>query len=106
MQTRVAGFLRPNQHKDHISLNSMAVEKRTREESGSRPTKKVKTDDASSKKTSSAPRPVFTSSLVTEETDFPRGGGTSLTPFEYKGVREEGRREAEKDIAEASPTSL
>lgn len=83
----------------------MAVQKRTHEEAGSRPTKKAKTEDASAKKPSAAPRPVFTSSLVADETDFPRGGGTSLTPFEYKGLREEGRREADVEIAEVSSFS-
>ncbi|KAI5448963.1 rRNA biogenesis protein rrp5 [Naganishia albida] len=78
----------------------MAVQKRTHEEAGSRPTKKAKTENAPTKKPSAAPRPVFTSSLVADETDFPRGGGTSLTPFEYKGLREEGRREADAEIAE------
>jgi rRNA biogenesis protein RRP5 len=80
----------------------MAVQKRTHEDAGSRPTKKAKTEDAPAKKPSAAPRPVFTSSLVADETDFPRGGGTSLTPFEYKGLREEGRREADVEIAEVS----
>ena len=78
----------------------MAVQKRTHEDAGSRPTKKAKTEDALTKKPSAAPRPVFTSSLVADETDFPRGGGSSLTPFEYKGLREEGRREADAEIAE------
>lgn len=78
----------------------MAVQKRSREETGSRPTKKAKTEEAAVKKPSAAPRQVFTSTLVADETDFPRGGGTTLTPFEYKGLREEGRREAETEIAQ------
>lgn len=78
----------------------MAVQKRTREETGTRPTKKAKTEEGVVKKPSVAPRQVFTSSLVADETDFPRGGGTTLTPFEYKGLREEGRREADTEIAE------
>lgn len=60
--------------------------------------------DKSSKKTqnessSTAPRPApaFTSTLQNDETDFPRGGGSSLTAFEFKQVREEGRREAENE---------
>ncbi|OWT39295.1 rRNA biogenesis protein RRP5 [Cryptococcus neoformans Bt1] len=61
-------------------------------------------DDKSTKKTqkessSAAPRPApaFTSTLQNDETDFPRGGGSSLTAFEFKQVREEGRREAEDE---------
>lgn len=46
---------------------------------------------------SKAPR--FTSALKADEGDFPRGGGTTLSAFELKQVREEGRREAEADIA-------
>ncbi|WVQ75049.1 hypothetical protein IAR50_004658 [Cryptococcus sp. DSM 104548] len=47
--------------------------------------------------------PAFTSSLQAEEADFPRGGGSSLTAFEFKQVREEGRKEAEEEAkAQAS----
>ena len=35
---------------------------------------------------------------MADEGDFPRGGGTTLTPLEYKEVRDEGRKEAEKDV--------
>nr|ODN95502.1 rRNA biogenesis protein RRP5 [Cryptococcus depauperatus CBS 7855] len=42
--------------------------------------------------------PAFTSALKEDETDFPRGGGSSLTAFEFKQVREEGRKEAEEDV--------
>ncbi|ODO00747.1 rRNA biogenesis protein RRP5 [Cryptococcus wingfieldii CBS 7118] len=49
------------------------------------------------------PAPAFTSSLQAEEADFPRGGGSSLTAFEFKQVREEGRKEAEEEAkAQAS----
>lgn len=49
------------------------------------------------------PAPSFVSSLRAEETDFPRGGGTSLTALEVKQTRAEGRREAEAEAqAEAS----
>lgn len=43
--------------------------------------------------------PSFVSSLQNDEGDFPRGGGTSLTAFEVKQVREEGRREADAEAA-------
>ncbi|WVQ79413.1 hypothetical protein IAT38_001510 [Cryptococcus sp. DSM 104549] len=65
--------------------------------------KKART--AASEDVGSAPRPApsFTSALKEDEADFPRGGGSSLTAFEYKQVREEGRREAEEEAqAEAS----
>ncbi|OCF37082.1 rRNA biogenesis protein RRP5 [Kwoniella heveanensis CBS 569] len=49
------------------------------------------------------PAPSFTSALKDEETDFPRGGGSSLTPLELKQTRAEGRREAEDEArAEAA----
>lgn len=61
-------------------------------------------NDKATKKTqkeslSGAPRPApaFTSTLQSDETDFPRGGGSTLTAFEFKQVREEGRREAENE---------
>lgn len=41
--------------------------------------------------------PSFVSTLKDEETDFPRGGGTSLTALEVKQTRAEGRREAEAE---------
>ena len=43
--------------------------------------------------------PAFTSALKADEGDFPRGGGTTLTAFELKQVREEGRREADAELA-------
>jgi rRNA biogenesis protein RRP5 len=54
-------------------------------------------------KPSTAPRPApsFPSSLQSDETDFPRGGGSSLTALEYKQVRDEGRREAEDEEKKA-----
>nr|XP_019009138.1 rRNA biogenesis protein RRP5 [Kwoniella pini CBS 10737]OCF47919.1 rRNA biogenesis protein RRP5 [Kwoniella pini CBS 10737] len=80
----------------------MAIEnkKRNQSDAESSYTKKVKTGESSS-----APRPTpsFTSALKDEETDFPRGGGSSLTPLELKQTRAEGRREAEEEAqAEAA----
>jgi rRNA biogenesis protein RRP5 len=52
------------------------------------------------------PAPSFVSTLQHEETDFPRGGGTSLTALEVKQTRAEGRREAEAEAAQGvSPGS-
>jgi rRNA biogenesis protein RRP5 len=58
-------------------------------------------DNAGESSKAAAPRaaPSFVSSLQNEEGDFPRGGGTSLTAFEMKQVREEGRREADEEAA-------
>lgn len=37
----------------------------------------------------------YKSSLVADEVDFPRGGGSSLTPYEFKEATNEARREAD-----------
>lgn len=42
-----------------------------------------------------------TSNLITEEVDFPRGGGTTLTPLEVKAIRAEGLKEAEDELFKA-----
>ncbi|KAF8519094.1 U3 snoRNP-associated protein Rrp5 [Hysterangium stoloniferum] len=39
-----------------------------------------------------------TSNLVGTEIDFPRGGGTALTPLEYKNVRAEAVKEADAEL--------
>lgn len=38
------------------------------------------------------------SNLFSTEIDFPRGGGTSLTPLEYRNVRAEAIREADAEV--------
>jgi len=38
------------------------------------------------------------SKLVAEEIDFPRGGGTALTPLEYKNIRAEAVKEADAEL--------
>ncbi|WVW86696.1 hypothetical protein I302_108750 [Kwoniella bestiolae CBS 10118] len=80
----------------------MAIQgkKRNQPEGESSNTKKVKTGEGSS---APRPAPAFLSALKDEETDFPRGGGSSLTPLELKQTRAEGRREAEEEArAEAA----
>lgn len=65
-----------------------------------------RTEDGSQPKPAVEPRamPTFVSTLKAEETDFPRGGGTSLTALEVKQTRDEGRKEAEaEDRADVSP---
>lgn len=44
------------------------------------------------------PTPAFKSSLLIEEVDFPRGGGSALTGLEMKQARAEGMREAEAEM--------
>ena len=64
-----------------------------------------RTEDGYQPKPAVEPRamPTFVSTLKAEETDFPRGGGTSLTALEVKQTRDEGRREAEaEDRADVS----
>lgn len=87
----------------------MAVEAKKRSHDESTHSKKRSTSGAdgnaeagpSKTKAKSGPRalPSFTSTLRADEGDFPRGGGTGLTAFELKQVREEGRREADAELA-------
>ncbi|WWD20117.1 hypothetical protein CI109_104592 [Kwoniella shandongensis] len=87
----------------------MAIEnkKRTQADAEGSTSKKPRTnvDSSAPSASTSAPRPVpsFTSALREEETDFPRGGGSTLTPLELKQTRAEGRKEAEEEAqAEAA----
>jgi rRNA biogenesis protein RRP5 len=72
----------------------MPAKKRDREETtqAAAPSKKIKKAkdeaDAIPKK----------SSLVREEVDFPRGGGTELTPLEYKNLRAEAVKEVQDEL--------
>lgn len=77
----------------------MAV-KRSAEAPATRPFKKPRTEgeENAERPASTQPKQVFTSALVADEADFPRGGGTTLTPLEYKEIREEGRQEADRDV--------
>jgi len=50
------------------------------------------------RKPKSAQVPVQAPSGLTDEVDFPRGGGTSITPVEVKTIRAEAQREANEDI--------
>jgi rRNA biogenesis protein RRP5 len=82
----------------------MAVKKRASEDASAGPkAKKAKTagERKASKPTSEKPRdtPVASAStLIREETDFPRGGGTSFTPFEVKVIQQEGLEEAKQEL--------
>lgn len=71
----------------------MAAQKRALEESSSTH-KHKKTKVAPS--TEAPPAPV--SQLVQDEVDFPRGGGSSLTPLEIKSLRAEAAKEADQEL--------
>ena len=75
----------------------MAAKKRTLDDLSTtqRPKKAKVSDNASTKTPKLAPPP---SSLLTEEVDFPRGGGTTLTPAEVKAIRAEGIKEADNEL--------
>ena len=59
-----------------------------------RKSKKPKTEKA----TKAAPP--ATSTLISEEVDFPRGGGTSLSALEVKTLRAEATKEADEALFE------
>ena len=71
----------------------MPAQKRTLDESSvPRKSKKPKVTDAGP---SAAPQRV-----VADEIDFPRGGGTSFTPLEFKTIRAEAVKEANEELFE------
>ncbi|KAH9898165.1 U3 snoRNP-associated protein Rrp5 [Cubamyces lactineus] len=79
-----------------------AGKKRVLDEASSTPkAKKTKTDTPSKKSVEKAPKPAQpVSTLIADEIDFPRGGGTSLTPLEVKALRAEAVKEADKELFE------
>ncbi|KAI0375236.1 hypothetical protein BV20DRAFT_934020 [Pilatotrama ljubarskyi] len=73
------------------------------ETSGHPKAKKTKTDDTTKKSKEKTQKPAQpASALVADEIDFPRGGGTSLTPLEVKTLRAEAVKEADKELFEES----
>lgn len=70
------------------------------------PTQKRPLDESSStqnaKKSRTNGTTKTTSSLLTEEVDFPRGGGTSFTPLEVKAIRAEAVKEANAELFKVS----
>ncbi len=75
----------------------MAALKRSSGESTSHSkTKKPRTDVPKTEQ----PKP--TTSLLTADVDFPRGGGTSFTPLEVKALRAEALKEANAELFEVS----
>ena len=61
--------------------------------------KKTKlSSEKSEKKTHKGNPAPSTSAMTLEEIDFPRGGGTTLTPLEVKTVQAEVVREADQEL--------
>jgi rRNA biogenesis protein RRP5 len=80
----------------------MAGQKRVLDEpKTTRHSKKPKTADNGKAKRPESVQP--TSTLLTEEVDFPRGGGTTLTPAEVKATRAEGIKEANEELIKVCP---
>lgn len=76
-----------------------ASKKRVLDDASGVPKSKKKKTDHSSKSNGTVQKAVTEgTTLLSEEVDFPRGGGTSFTPLELKAIRAEGVKEAEKEI--------
>lgn len=72
----------------------MSPKKRTQEDGDGQKRKKQK---VSNENASTSAQPV-TSVLMKDEVDFPRGGGSSFTPVEYKQIRAEAIKELKDDV--------
>lgn len=80
----------------------MAGQKRALEDNSSRNVKKSKLG-----KDTVPENPVqLISTLVNEEIDFPRGGGTSLTAAEVKAIQAEATQEADNELLAVSSVIL
>lgn len=61
--------------------------------------KKIKSSsEMSEKKNHNGDLVPSTSAMTLDEIDFPRGGGTTLTPLEVKTIRAEAVREADQEL--------
>lgn len=78
----------------------MPSKKRALDDSqNARHSKKLKVADSSkTKDPKSVQSEPTTSALLTEDVDFPRGGGTTLTPAEVRATRAEGIKEANEEL--------
>jgi hypothetical protein len=86
------------------AASDMAGKKRAADESqNARHSKKLKVADSGKTKHPKSVQPVPTSALLTEDVDFPRGGGTTLTPAEVKATRAEGIKEANEELIKVCP---
>ena len=68
------------------------------ETSGTPKAKKTKTEQPKKSKDKAEKPPQPVSTLVSDDIDFPRGGGTTLTPLEVKTLRAEAAKEADKEL--------
>lgn len=77
----------------------MPGHKRLQETSSSQKSKKAKlSEDGKASKNTPDKQVRSTSNLVSQEVDFPRGGGTSFTPLEVKTIRAEAIKEANEEL--------
>ena len=77
----------------------MPSKKRALDDSqNARHSKKLKVADSGKTKHLKSVQPEPTSALLTEDVDFPRGGGTTLTPAEVRATRAEGIKEANEEL--------
>ncbi|KAK0246373.1 hypothetical protein EDD85DRAFT_966662 [Armillaria nabsnona] len=75
----------------------MAAQKRSLDNApSSHKSKKLKASTSASERPQNAPP--TTSTLTTDDIDFPRGGGTSYTPLEVKTIRAEALKEADREL--------
>jgi rRNA biogenesis protein RRP5 len=80
----------------------MAAQKRAAEaENTAQKAKKSKTEQSNA-----PPAAPQKSALASEEIDFPRGGGTSFTPLEFKSIRAEAVQEANEELFKVSSQLL
>jgi rRNA biogenesis protein RRP5 len=91
----------PSEKRPRTSDSSKSIRKPQVTFDASTKSNTVPKTETSKPTTAPRPTPSFLSSLQNDETDFPRGGGSSLTALEYKQVRDEGRREAEEEDKKA-----
>lgn len=81
----------------------MTLKRTLGESSSGHKAKKLRTD---SHKPAKIEKPQQSTSLLTTEVDFPRGGGTSFTPLEVKAIRAEAVHEANAELFEVSESIL
>lgn len=69
--------------------------------------KKTKIESAAKKGKAKAEQPSApVTSLVSDEVDFPRGGGSSFTPLEVKAIRAEAVKEANDELFQVQSSSF
>ena len=83
-----------------LSLNSMTTKKRSLDnKTGSGPQrKKAKVSPLGETPEAVEQKQTTSFSNIDDEVDFPRGGGSSFTPLEYKIIRAEAIKEADQDL--------